>query len=122
MASSPTPRNSTSNQVVKIYLSLTEKKDNIVRTMKQNHTKHIHFSFFNPLKVTGELKISRKFRISSWERSRWRRTRHGAKPVSFLPGPLVAFNREHIMKHMAFTSYYKSGSSYGPTHGVRAIN
>ena len=25
--------------------------------MKQNHTKHVYFSFFNPLKVTGELEI-----------------------------------------------------------------
>ena len=25
--------------------------------MKQNHTKHVYFSYFNPLKVTGELKI-----------------------------------------------------------------
>ena len=25
--------------------------------MKQNHTKHVYFSFFNPFKVTGELEI-----------------------------------------------------------------
>ena len=25
--------------------------------MKQNHTKHVYFSFFNPLKVTGKLEI-----------------------------------------------------------------
>ena len=25
--------------------------------MKQNHTKYVYFLFFNPLKVTGELKI-----------------------------------------------------------------
>ena len=25
--------------------------------MKQNHTKHVYFSFFNPLKVTDELEI-----------------------------------------------------------------
>ena len=48
---------STSDQVLKIYLSLTQKKENIVRTMKQNHTIHVYFSFFNPLKVTGELEI-----------------------------------------------------------------
>ena len=29
--------------------------DNIMRMMKQNHKIHIYFSFFNPLKVTGEL-------------------------------------------------------------------
>ena len=61
MASSPhqvRPHiDSTSDQVLKIYLSLTEKKDNIVCTMKQNHTKHVYFSFFNPLKVTDDLKV-----------------------------------------------------------------
>ena len=35
----------------------TRKKDNIVRTMKQNHRKHVYLSFFNPLKVTGKLEI-----------------------------------------------------------------
>ena len=49
--------NSTSNQVLKIYLYLTDKKDNIVSTVKQNHTKHVYFSFFNPLKGTGDLEI-----------------------------------------------------------------
>ena len=51
---------STSDQVLKIYLSLTEKKRqhiNISHTMKQNHTKHVYFSYFNPLKVTSELEI-----------------------------------------------------------------
>ena len=48
---------STSDQVLKICLSLTEKEDNIVRMMKQSHTKHVYFSFFNPFKVTGELEI-----------------------------------------------------------------
>ena len=48
---------STSDQVLKINLSLTEKKDNIVRTMKHNHTKHVYLSFFNPLTVTDEFKI-----------------------------------------------------------------
>ena len=33
------------------------RKDNIVRTMKQNHIKHVYFLFFNPLKVTGELEL-----------------------------------------------------------------
>ena len=37
---------------------LPSKKDNIVGIMKQNHTEHVFFSFFNPLKVTeDELKI-----------------------------------------------------------------
>ena len=36
---------STSVQVLKIYLSLNEKKkDNIVRAMRQNRTKHVYFS------------------------------------------------------------------------------
>ena len=48
---------STSDQALKIYLSFTEKKDNFERTMKQNHTKHVHISLFNPLKVTGKLEI-----------------------------------------------------------------
>ena len=63
--------------------SLTEMKTrNIVRTMKQNYTKHVYFSFFYPLRVTGGTR-NRKFRMSSWGRTLWRRTRHGAKPVSF---------------------------------------
>ena len=48
---------SSSNQVLKIYLSLAEKKDNLERKMKQNHTKHVYFSFFNPWKVTDQLEI-----------------------------------------------------------------
>ena len=48
---------STSDQVFKIYLSLTKKKDNIGHTVKQNHTKHLYFLLFYPLKVTGRLKI-----------------------------------------------------------------
>ena len=43
--------------MLKIYIPLTEKKDNIVRMMKQNHTKHVYFSFFNPLKVNDEFEI-----------------------------------------------------------------
>ena len=46
---------SSSDKVLKIYLSLTKKKDNIVRPMKQNHTKHVYFSFLNPLKVADKL-------------------------------------------------------------------
>ena len=50
---------STSDQVLKLCLSLTEKKrQHCARAHnKQNHTKHVYFSFFNPLKVTGELEI-----------------------------------------------------------------
>ena len=46
---------SSSDQLRKIYLSHTEKKDNIVRMMQQNMI--VYFSFFNPLKVTDELEI-----------------------------------------------------------------
>jgi hypothetical protein len=50
---------STSDQVLKIYLSLIDqksKKDNIVGIMKQNHTEHVYFSFFSPLKVKANSK------------------------------------------------------------------
>ena len=48
--------NSTIDQVLKNYPSLADKKkDNIVRTMKQNRRKHVYFSFFNPPKVTHHL-------------------------------------------------------------------
>ena len=61
MASSPPPSlphiDSSSDQVLKIIFPLPRKKDNAVRTMNQNHTKHVYFSFFNPLKVTDELEI-----------------------------------------------------------------
>ena len=43
--------------MLKIAFLLPRWRENIVRTMKQNHTKHVYFSFFNPLKVTGELEI-----------------------------------------------------------------
>lgn len=46
---------STSDQMFKIYLSFTEKNDNLLFMMKQNHSKLVYFSFFNPLKVTGKL-------------------------------------------------------------------
>ena len=36
----------------------------------KHHTKHVYFSFFHPLNVTGELEIG-KFRMSSWMRTRW---------------------------------------------------
>ena len=48
---------STSDQVLKTNLSHTKRKDSTVRMIKQNRTKHIYFSLFNPLKVTGELEI-----------------------------------------------------------------
>ena len=48
---------STGNQVLKIHLSLTEKKDNIVCMMKQNYTKHVYSLSLNPLKMAGELEI-----------------------------------------------------------------
>ena len=45
---------SSSDQVLKIYLSLTEKKR---QRCADDETKHVYLSFFNPLKVTGELEI-----------------------------------------------------------------
>lgn len=45
---------STSDQMFKIYLSFTEKNDNLLFMMKQNHSKLVYFLFFNPLKVTGK--------------------------------------------------------------------
>ena len=48
---------STSDQVLKIHFSVTEKKGNIVYMMKQNHKKHVYFLFLNPLKVPGKLEI-----------------------------------------------------------------
>ena len=41
----------------KVIFLLLRKKDNIVRMMKQNHTKLVYFSFFNPLKVKANSKI-----------------------------------------------------------------
>ena len=38
----------------KFVFLLPRKKENIVRKMKQNHTKHVYFSFFDPVKVTGK--------------------------------------------------------------------
>ena len=46
---------STSNQVLKIYLSPT---DNNVGTMKQKCTKHVYFSFFNRLKVKANSNLN----------------------------------------------------------------
>lgn len=49
--------NSTSIQEDKFIFLLPKIEDNIVRMMKQNHTKRVYFSFFNTLNVTGELEI-----------------------------------------------------------------
>ena len=35
--------------------------------MKQNHRKHVYLSFFNPLKVTGELEIESLGRVHGGE-------------------------------------------------------
>ena len=44
---------SSSDQLLQIYRSHTEKK----RQCAHDETKHVYFSFFNPLKVTDELEI-----------------------------------------------------------------
>lgn len=46
-----------------IFLAYQEKKENIVCMMKQNHTKQVYSSFFNPLKVTGKLKLESLGRV-----------------------------------------------------------
>ena len=46
---------SSSDQVLQIYLSHTEKKKR--QYYAHDETKHVYFSFFNPLKVTDELEI-----------------------------------------------------------------
>ena len=54
-ASHPSEFASTSIQLeikcLKFVLIFLNKKDNIVDIVKQNHTKHVFVSFFNPLKV-----------------------------------------------------------------------
>ena len=67
----------TSDQVLKIYILLPRKKGNILRTMKRNRTDHVCFSFFNPLKVTGELEIESLGCI------------HGANSVGAKPATIV---------------------------------
>ena len=56
---SPTKFAPTSTQLaancLKFIFLLPWKNDNIVPTMRRNHTKHVYFSFFTPLKATGEL-------------------------------------------------------------------
>ena len=37
--------------------STTKKRQHHVRMMKQKYTKHVYFLFFNPLEVTGKLKV-----------------------------------------------------------------
>ena len=68
---------SSSDQVLQIYLSHTEKKVNIVRTMKQNM--FIFHSLIHRRRLTNSK--CRKFRMSSWGQTHWGRIRHGAKPV-----------------------------------------
>ena len=50
--------------------------------MKQNHAKHVYFSFFNPLKVTGELEIESLGWVYWGELGGG--ACHRAKPVSFV--------------------------------------
>ena len=45
---------SSSDQVLKIYLSHTEKKR---QYRLHDATKHVYFSFFNPVKVSDEFEI-----------------------------------------------------------------
>ena len=46
--------NSSSDQVLQIYRSHTEKKR---QHCAHDETKHVYFSFFNPLKVTDKLEL-----------------------------------------------------------------
>ena len=50
----PTSTRQSSDQVLQIYPSHTEKKR---QYCAHDETKHVYFSFFNPLKVTCELEI-----------------------------------------------------------------
>ena len=45
------------------FIFLLPRKGKIVRTMKQNHTKHVYFSVFYPLKMTGGLEIESLGRV-----------------------------------------------------------
>lgn len=50
--------NTTSGQVLKMYLSLSEqKRQHVAGIMKHNHTKQVYVSFFIPLKVKANLKL-----------------------------------------------------------------
>ena len=68
---------------LKFILLLPRKKDNTVRTMKQN----IYFSFFNPLMVTGELKIESLGGVHGGElamrQNQYHLTICGSKPFLF---------------------------------------
>ena len=55
---------------LKFLFLLPRKKDNIVRTTKQNDAKHAYFSFFNPLKVTDKLEIESSGCVHGGERGR----------------------------------------------------
>ena len=57
---------STSDQVLKSYLSLTEKKRQHCAYDETKPHKTCLFSFFNPLKVTGGREIKSTFRMSQW--------------------------------------------------------
>ena len=56
---------------------LTEKTWQHCAHLKQNHRTHVYFSFFNPLKVTGELEIESLGCI------------HGANSVGAKPATIV---------------------------------
>ena len=55
-ASSPTSTH-LAIKCLKFIFLLPRKKDNLERKMKQNHTKHVYFSFFNPWKMADQLEI-----------------------------------------------------------------
>lgn len=67
------PLSSPPHQLIIAIKSLTfifvlpRKKDHIVRIMKQNHTKHVYFSLFNPLKVTDKFEIEILGRVRGGE-------------------------------------------------------
>ena len=90
--------------ILKMYLSLTDKKDNIVCTMKQNHTKHVCFTFFDPLKFT----------MSSWgqTRTRWVRTPHWTKPASYSISPQTGVENT-AYRRLAKTTDYRPFSLHG---------
>ena len=85
----PTSTRQSSDQVLQIYLSHTEKKR---QYCAHDETKHVYFSFFNLLKVTDEL------RMSSWVRARGGRTRHGAK---------TGINRIALVNHKPIIDIYR---------------
>ena len=50
-------RPTSTHLAIEFISPLLRKNNNIVRTMKQNHTKQVYFSFFNPWNVTDEPEI-----------------------------------------------------------------